>query len=191
MSKTIREQRFEKVKEVITKYGVSTVLEIGCGNGNFVPYVDKLKQVTRIAVLDKAEKKIEKIRKKYEFIESYCVSFLEYHNFFDGFECVVAIEVIEHLKEEELEQLKQVIFNMLKPRLVIFTTPNRDYNVNYPLLHNGLRHSTHQFEFTTVELEKWGREIVTAHTDYSYYTEYCDMCHSSQIIIFYKEKKEQ
>jgi hypothetical protein len=42
----------------------------------------------------------------------------------------------------------------------VLTTPNIEYNVNYPGLANGhLRHLDHRFEWTRAEFENWGRSI--------------------------------
>lgn len=187
MSKTIREQRFEKVIEIISCNNIRNVAEFGCGNGKFIPYLKKLNNIKEIAVIDKDEKNIKRLKSKYTDVKSYCASFLSLYNQFIGFDCVVAIEVIEHLSNHELAQLKRVVFEIISPKLIIFTTPNIEYNVNYPILFDGFRHATHLFEFSPTELCNWGKDIVVQYKNYNFYTDFCDVNTSSQIIVFYKE----
>ena len=55
---------------------------------------------------------------------------------------------------------ERVLFECARPRLVIVTTPNVEYNVNYPLLSAGrLRHTDHRFEWTRAEFELWGQRV--------------------------------
>ncbi len=182
--KSIREQRFEAVAEILLKYDIKSVLEFGCGDGKFLPYLNNIKKVNRIAVVDKDEKKINKIKKAFTNVNSYCKSFLEYHDEFEGFESIVAIEVIEHLDERELLEFINVVFLKLQPKIIVFTTPNKEYNINYPVLYDGLRHSTHVFEFSPVQLEKWGKEIIGKFKKYEFCVGFCDEGGSSQIIVF-------
>ena len=46
-------------------------------------------------------------------------------------DAVVAIELIEHLEEDTLKLVPESIFGQIKPKLVILTTPNREFNVAF------------------------------------------------------------
>lgn len=185
-NKSMREQRFQKVAEVVSEYNIKTILEIGCGDGKFLPYLNEIKTINRIMAIDKDKKKIDKVKRLYTRVESYCESFLDYHNEFKTVDCIVAIEVIEHLESAELTRFKEIIFSVLKPKLIVFTTPNFEYNVHYPVLYNGFRHSTHVFEFTPLQLSNWGNEIIKNFRNYEFHTDFCDNVGSSQIIVFYR-----
>lgn len=191
MNKTVRIQRFEKVLDIISNYNIRSIIEFGCGDGKFIPYIKSIHNLMRIAVIDKDKNKIHKIKKANEDIECYCTSFLEYSKDFNGFDCIVAIEVIEHLSSDEIQSFIEIVFGKLKPQLVILTTPNIEYNVNYPVLYNGLRHNTHLFEFSPFELSNWGNKIVTLFNEYDFYTDFCDINKSSQIIVFTRSKRNE
>lgn len=181
---SVRVQRFNKVLSILKEYNTKSVIEFGCGSGSFLPYIKKIDTIKKIGVIDKNEKKTKKIANSYPGVNVYNNSFLRYCSEFLGYDSVVAIEVIEHLTETELNRFIEIIFVEIRPRIVIFTTPNFEYNVNYPILFNGLRQKSHHFEFSPHELYEWGNRIVEKFNSYIYYTDFCDKDKSSQIIVF-------
>jgi hypothetical protein len=65
---------------------------------------------------------------------------------------VILIEVIEHLDPEPLALVPAAILGSLKPRLVVITTPNGDYNpimhkLGVPVPPGRFRNSDHRFEW--------------------------------------------
>jgi hypothetical protein len=63
-------------------------------------------------------------------------------------ECIILIEVIEHLHWENLDKFFQIILEFFNTQYIIVTTPNKEYNVLYALKEDQLRHWDHKFEFT-------------------------------------------
>ena len=61
---------------------------------------------------------------------------------------------IEHLEPDVLERVRGSIFSSLKPKLVVMTTPNCEYNVLFPNF-SGMRHWDHKFEWNRQEFEEW------------------------------------
>jgi hypothetical protein len=52
-----------------------------------------------------------------------------------------------------------VLFGDARPRIVVVTTPNREYNVLFDGLPAGrFRHRDHRFEWTRAEFEEWAGE---------------------------------
>ena len=76
------------------------------------------------------------------------------------FDAVTCIELVEHLKPEMLPELQKNIFGYIRPKVVIISTPNADFNV---LFSSGkkLRHWDHKFEWTQDEFQNWCRGICT------------------------------
>src|SRR5205085_9120810 len=67
---------------------------------------------------------------------------------FAGFDVASLVEVIEHLDPPRLKALEQVVFRHARPRRLIVTTPNADYNALWPSLPAGrFRHRDHRFEW--------------------------------------------
>ena len=61
---------------------------------------------------------------------------------------------IEHLHQPVLERVPAVIFQLLRPAVVIVSTPNSDFNVLFPRM-TGFRHFDHKFEWNRREFQSW------------------------------------
>ena len=89
---------------------------------------------------------------------------------FSGFDTACVIEVIEHMDLQRIPFFEKVLFGSAKPKTVILTTPNKEYNENYPTLEKGaLRHSDHRFEWTRAEFQAWCEHICK---EFNYTVEY-------------------
>jgi 3' terminal RNA ribose 2'-O-methyltransferase Hen1 len=77
-----------------------------------------------------------------------------------GYDAAVLIEVIEHLEPTRLETFARVLFGHTRPGVVILTTPNREYNVQWPRLQaGGFRHRDHRFEWTRAGFQQWATRV--------------------------------
>ena len=110
-----------------------------------------------------------------------------------GYEAAALVEVIEHLDEPRLSALRQNIFGFLKPKIVVITTPNVEYNVLYENLSAGtMRHKDHRFEWSRAEFQTWANEICTI---YNYKVTFENLGEidenvgaPSQMAVFFSEK---
>ena len=83
---------------------------------------------------------------------------------FAGFDVATLVEVIEHLDEQRLAALEQVVFVHAAPSTVIVTTPNAEHNVRFASLPAGeFRHRDHRFEWTRAEFGRWADGVADAH----------------------------
>ena len=74
------------------------------------------------------------------------------------------MEVIEHLDPPRLWALEQVVFRYARPKRVVVTTPNAEYNVEWASLPAGkFRHRDHRFEWTREQFRAWCEGIAAAH----------------------------
>ena len=68
--------------------------------------------------------------------------------------------MIEHLDPHRLSSFERVLFESAKPRVVVLTTPNAEYNVKFETLPAGkLRHKDHRFEWTRQEFQQWAMGV--------------------------------
>lgn len=79
---------------------------------------------------------------------------------FASIQCMTSLEVIEHLEQPILDSFTKNVFGAYRPKLVIITTPNAEYNVYFPDLKYGtaeavFRHDDHKFEWTRAEFKEW------------------------------------
>lgn len=81
-----------------------------------------------------------------------------------GADAVVLMEVVEHVDLDRLPSLERTVFGDARPRTVIVTTPNEEFNVRYPTLHSGtMRHTDHRFEWTRAQGEAWAAAVCEAY----------------------------
>lgn len=73
-------------------------------------------------------------------------------------------EVVEHLDLPRLPALEYAVFGSARPRTVLVTTPNVEYNVRWETLPAGhVRHSDHRFEWTREEFRDWSGQVAARH----------------------------
>ncbi|XKL66715.1 hypothetical protein PGB90_010135 [Kerria lacca] len=171
---------FQVIKDCSEKEDIKSVTEFG--SGNFIFFHNFLQQIRCLEVINQIDTDIEKIEsaihiiawKRYRIID--CIPRKPFKvNIFHGnvalkdyrtlnSDIVVGIELIEHLSPQEFELLPSVVFGFIKPKIVIFTTPNHDFNKLF--LKQGFRHSDHKFEFSRKEFQNWTNGIVQEYSDY-------------------------
>ena len=81
---------------------------------------------------------------------------------------ISSISSIEHLDETNLNGLPDAVFGVLRPKHVVVSTPNADYNVIFPNF-TGFRHWDHKFEWTRCEFSKWCNKVCSS---YNYHVEF-------------------
>jgi 3' terminal RNA ribose 2'-O-methyltransferase Hen1 len=149
--------------------GAGSVADLGCGEGRLLrALVDHpaMKRVVGMDVsavaLERAERRLLRDDKpkraaKLQLIQG---SLQLRDSRLRGLDAALLIEVIEHLDEERLPLLEDALFGDARPKLVIVTTPNVEYNVLFPTLPAGkLRHGDHRFEWTRAELQAWAEGV--------------------------------
>jgi hypothetical protein len=81
-----------------------------------------------------------------------------------GYDAAAAIEVIEHMEAERLPAFEQALFGRARPRAVIVTTPNREFNALFEgMKPDAMRHPDHRFEWTRAEFRHWAESVAQAH----------------------------
>lgn len=172
----LNDLRIQKITETIKSKEISSIIDLGCGEGKYVKEflkISKLDKVTGIEVstttLTKAEQRInidrlpEKVRGKLSLLQG---SLTYNDKRVQGYDLATCIEVIEHIDEDRLDAFKQSLFGFAKPKHVILTTPNAEFNVTFESLPKGkLRHSDHRFEWDRKTFEQWCNDICS---DYGY-----------------------
>ncbi|KAJ3320977.1 Small RNA 2'-O-methyltransferase [Blyttiomyces sp. JEL0837] len=75
---------------------------------------------------------------------------------------------IEHMYLEDVPSLSKNALGIHRPKIVIVTTPNAEFNINFEGLHYGtpeskFRHDDHKFEWTRAEFQSWAEEAAKEH----------------------------
>jgi hypothetical protein len=59
-----------------------------------------------------------------------------------------------------LPALERVVFEYTRPRVVVVTTPNAEFNTRFPNLAAGkFRHADHRFEWSRAEFTDWCERV--------------------------------
>ncbi len=105
-----------------------------------------------------------------------------------GFDAAVLMEVVEHLDPSRLPALEETVLGAARPRLVVVTTPNLEYNARYELEPGRLRHTDHRFEWTRAEFRAWADGVAERRGYGVTYAgvgdEDADLGHPTQLAVF-------
>ena len=83
---------------------------------------------------------------------------------FSGHDAAVLMEVIEHLDPSRLPSMEESVFGEARPRVVVVTTPNAEYDTHDEgLAHGSFRHGDHRFEWSRAEFAQWTGRVARTH----------------------------
>jgi len=167
---SLHEQRLGAVLAAIRSSGAKRVVDLGCGEGKLLRELLADQQFTEILGMDvsvrsleiahrrlKLERLPERQRERIKLIHG-ALTYRDER--LANFDAAAIVEVIEHLDPPRLKAFERVVFEQAKPRTVVLTTPNQEYNVMWESLPAGeVRHSDHRFEWTRAEFQDWAGGI--------------------------------
>lgn len=165
---SLNDRRLQEVAQAVERSGATSAIDLGCGEGKLLKALLALKQLTRVTGVDVAHRALELARDRLnlerlpkvlqEKVTLLHGSLIYRDKRLQGYEAATVVEVIEHLDEARLSAFERVLFEVAKPRVIIVTTPNREYNTKFPSLPAGqFRHPDHRFEWTRQEFQDWAR----------------------------------
>ena len=168
----LNDERLMAVLAALKSSGAMRVLDLGCGEGKLLRRLMKDKQFTEIVGLDVSVRCLEiaSARLKLEQLsESQASRIKLIHGSLmyrdkrlEGYDAASVVEVIEHLDPPRLKAFERVVFEFAKPRTIVLTTPNAEYNAVWETLPAGeFRHADHRFEWTRQEFQTWANAIAT------------------------------
>jgi len=178
---SLNEQRIKAVLAKISDSDAKSVIDLGCGEGKLLKDLIKDKSIERIAGMDVSIRSLEIARRRIgmdrlpsrikDKVSLFHGSLMYKDKRFAGFDAAVVMEVVEHLDPPRMAALEKVLFKHAKPKTIIITTPNREYNAMWDNLPKGaMRHSDHRFEWTRDEFQKWADGLAEQyHYSVAYY----------------------
>jgi 3' terminal RNA ribose 2'-O-methyltransferase Hen1 len=160
------QQRMGAVVAVLRSVGAKRVVDLGCGEGRLLRALLEEKSLTEIVGMDVSYRSLEiasqRLRldrmpaRQKERLELIHGSLMYRDKRLEGYDAATVVEVIEHLDPPRLAAFERVLFEAARPKTVIVTTPNAEYNVKFDTLPAGqFRHKDHRFEWTRTEFQNW------------------------------------
>ncbi len=167
---SLNEQRLGAVVSAVKAATARSVIDLGCGEGNLLRELIRDKELTHIVGVDVSPRSLEwahrnlhlddlpdRQRERIKLIQG-SLSYRDER--FSGFDVACVVEVIEHLDPARLPAFERVVFEFARPRTVVVTTPNCEYNVRFENLPAGrFRHRDHRFEWTREEFQGWASRV--------------------------------
>ncbi|WP_225826993.1 3' terminal RNA ribose 2'-O-methyltransferase Hen1 [Streptomyces naphthomycinicus] len=170
----LAEQRRAAILAALEASGAARVLDLGCGQGQLVQALLKDTRFTEIVGVDVSVRalaiagrrlKLDRMGERQAARVKLVQGSLAYtDNRLKGYDAAVLSEVIEHLDLPRLPALEYAVFGHARPRTVVVTTPNVEYNVRWESLPAGhVRHGDHRFEWTREEFRGWAGAVAERH----------------------------
>lgn len=166
----LHDLRLDTVLAQLVTSGANTVADLGCGEGKLLYRLSRERQFQKIIGLDASTRSLERaaerlkldqpgsrLRDKFVLLHGA----LTYRDVrWHEADAAALVEVIEHLDADRLPAFEEIVFGQARPKTVVLTTPNRDYNVLFPNLpEKRLRHMDHRFEWSRQEFRDWAGGI--------------------------------
>ncbi|PDP89250.1 3' terminal RNA ribose 2'-O-methyltransferase Hen1 [Glycomyces fuscus] len=182
----LAEQRAGAVMAVLDAENATSVIDLGCGAGQLLTRLVRERSLERITGVDVSVVSLERAHRRVcggcdpggrgrhrpLFTDTasargrgderrprpeLVVGSVVYRDKrFEGYDAAVLMEVVEHIDPSRLPAMEESVFGSARPRVVVVTTPNAEYNTHYEGLEEGaLRHSDHRFEWTRAEFALW------------------------------------
>ncbi|MGW7204446.1 3' terminal RNA ribose 2'-O-methyltransferase Hen1 [Streptomyces sp. NPDC054837] len=167
-------QRRDAVLAALQASGASRVLDLGCGQGQLVQALLKDVRFTEIVGVDVSMRALTIASRRLKLdrmgerqasrVKLFQGSLAYTDKRLKGYDAAVLSEVVEHLDLPRLPALEYAVFGAARPRTVLVTTPNVEYNVRWETLPAGhVRHGDHRFEWTREEFRTWARAVAERH----------------------------
>jgi 3' terminal RNA ribose 2'-O-methyltransferase Hen1 len=167
---SLNQVRQETVLATLKKYQAKRSIDLGCGEGKLIALLAKDNFFEQIGGMDVSYRSIEYAQQRLDRIflsaaqqqrvQLFQGSLTYRDRRLADYDAATLIEVIEHLDESRLAALARVVFEFARPKLVLVTTPNSEYNIKFENLAVGkFRHHDHRFEWTRGEFQTWATDI--------------------------------
>ncbi|MCH6162559.1 3' terminal RNA ribose 2'-O-methyltransferase Hen1 [Streptomyces marispadix] len=173
-------RRREAILRVLQEAGARRVLDLGCGQGQLVGALLKDARCTEVVGMDVSVRalneaarrlRLDRMTERQAARVKLMQGSLAYSDArLKGYDAAVLSEVVEHVDPPRLPALEHAVFGTARPRRVVVTTPNAEYNVRWESLPAGkTRHPDHRFEWDRPQFRAWAQEVAGR---YGYGVEY-------------------
>ncbi|KAJ2613868.1 hypothetical protein H4S08_001990 [Coemansia sp. RSA 1365] len=183
------EQRRICIARTLYTQRVQSVVEVGCGEGNVLAFLasstdDDEHPITRLVGIDIDENALSMAREQLQpsaaerrdlRVDPLCIELYHGNAMVPIYglqsDAVVCTEVLEHVSEQKgVQRLTRAVLGGYRPRIAVFTTPNAEFNINFPALCYGspearFRDADHKFEWTRAQFSTWAH---SAARDFGY-----------------------
>ncbi|KAH9606949.1 hypothetical protein KSS87_009343 [Heliosperma pusillum] len=195
-SPPLSKQRLEFAMQYIKEFSAASLIDFGCGSGSLLDsLIDIPSSLEKIIGVDLSQKglvraakiinsKLEKLKtvmptSRIDSVILYDGSITEYDSRLYGYDVGACLEVIEHMEEEQAWLFGDVALGLFRPKLLVVSTPNYEYNVimqksNLATQEEDMdeksgtqsckfRNHDHKFEWTRQQFNQWATALALRH----------------------------
>ncbi len=162
MTSWLHEERLQAVKAVVRESGAARVLDLGCGDGDLFVRLAGDPALTDLVGVDLCRASLTRLRARLAAcapkgprIDLREASMTEPTPDMVGYDCAVLVETIEHISPNALSKLERALFRTMRPRTIVITTPNAEFNRLLGVPPHRMRHPDHRFEWDRATFRRW------------------------------------
>ena len=164
---SLNDTRLNFVTTYLKQLGVESVLDLGCGKGALLEHLISIPQFKCIVGVDISLEALAQARLTLETYKSLIqnrvqllhASFTENHEELKEFDAATLVETIEHIDPNRLSLVEKAVFTYFKPRFIILTTPNHEFNTVHGRPAGRFRHPDHRFEWGRYKFQSWAKGV--------------------------------
>ena len=169
MTNFLHEARFRAVAEVLREACAQAILDLGCGDGDFILHLLDDPQIVAITGVEKDDAALGRLRgrlrdhpgaRKVQIIAG---DITRPPPGLPQADAIVLVEVIEHLDPASLRALERVLLHDIAPPLAVITTPNAEMNPLLGVKPGRMRHRDHRFEWDRKRFRAWAEGVAASH----------------------------
>ncbi|MGM0534586.1 MAG: methyltransferase domain-containing protein [Pseudomonadota bacterium] len=163
----LHQERLRRVVSLVRASGARRVLDLGCGSGGLLQYLLRDAQFERVVGLELSGELLAQAKLRLEDLpaarggrlELVCGSYADAHPALVDFDAAAMVETIEHVPPEALSRVERAVFAGLRPRLLVMTTPNHEYNPLFDMPPGEFRDPDHKFEWDRARFRDWAQGV--------------------------------
>ncbi len=170
----LHDRRLDAVADILKARGARSIADLGCGEGRLLQRLMREKSIERLIGVDVSIRELERAAERFDRDRTagpwrervhLLHGALTYRDArWSGVDAAALVEVIEHLDADRLPALVSVVFAAARPKTVVVTTPNAEYNALFETLPAAsFRHPDHRFEWTRAEFRDWAENVAASH----------------------------
>ncbi|MDZ4134632.1 MAG: class I SAM-dependent methyltransferase [Paracoccaceae bacterium] len=150
------------MQEVVRKSGSARVLDLGCGAGDLLVRLAIEPALVELVGIDICRASLDRLRDRLGTgkpsvldIDLREASMTHPTPDLAGFDCAILIETIEHIDPDELSKLECAVFQIMRPKTLVITPPNSEFNPLLGVPSCRMRHPGHRFEWDRAQFRRW------------------------------------
>lgn len=164
----LHEQRLERVVSWLRGEGARSVVDFGCGRGVLLERLGREPAFTHLLGVESSREALAMARQdvlahRTDQVQLLNASFTDPALSVGEFDAGVMLETIEHVNPGELSGVERTVLARVRPRFLIVTTPNAEYNSLLGLPPGAFRDPDHRFEWNRARFRQWCRRVAERH----------------------------